>query len=51
MRVFKASDAKNKGNPANIIAKVATGIMELPDGAISDVLHLGGRGKVIRQID
>ncbi len=39
-----------KGNPLNLAAKVVTGITELTDGAIQDVLHLGDsqHGSVIR---
>ncbi len=51
-RVRSALHARwfNKGNPLNVVAKAATAIMEIPDGVISDALHLlsGENGKVLR---
>ncbi len=40
-----------KGNPLNILAKAVTGFMELPDGPLSDALHLGGKGHIVKAVD
>jgi hypothetical protein len=42
----------NKGNPLNLIPKAIAAVTETTDGAIQDILHLGGskNGSVIRAI-
>lgn len=42
----------NKGNPLNVIPKAISAVTEVTDGAIQDLLHLGGsrNGSVIRAI-
>ncbi len=41
-----------KGNPLNVIPKVAEGAMSFPDALVSDALHIGddGNGKVIKTV-
>ncbi len=39
-----------KGNPFNIAAKLFTAVTDIPGGMLSDVVHLGGTGKMVRQV-
>ena len=40
-----------KGNPFNVVAKLFTAVTDIPGGMLSDALHLGGKGKMVRQVD